>query len=119
VIELVGNHMPSPSNTTKSSGAAARRTLGIFELTKENQTEPGRKGGFYKNLKTRKIKSVCSGRDGCFAVRLRPGHYSLFVKEGNEWYANSITGDGDIMEVIVKEGEVTPVEIRISHRAVF
>lgn len=115
-----GNRMPSPTATDRpGKGIGVARKIGFFELTKAEQAEEARQGGFFKNIKTRLLKETRSDAQGCFAVSLPPGIYSMMVWEEGFWYANSFTGDGRIMEVEVKEGEQTQVEFRINHSAVY
>jgi hypothetical protein len=118
VLFLTGNHMPSPDKTTGSPAGVARE-IGFFELTRIDQAEEGQDAGFYKKLKTRLIKLTHSGKDGCFAVRLKPGRYSMLVREKGEWYANSLGGNGEIHEVVVAKDTVTEIQFRITYAAVF
>lgn len=118
VLFLKGNHMPSPGKVTGSPAGVARE-IGFFELTRTDQAEEGQDAGFYKKLKTRLIKRTHSGKDGCFALRLKPGRYSMFVREKGEWYANSLGDNGEIHEVMVAKDSVTEVQFRITYAAVF
>jgi hypothetical protein len=118
VLFLKGNHMPSPDKATGSPAGVARE-IGFFELTRIDQAQEGQDAGFYKNLKTKLIKRTHSGKDGCFAVRLKPGRYSMLVKEKGEWYANSLGGNGEIHEVVVAKDTVTEIQFRITYAAVF
>jgi len=116
VVLQKGNFMPGFEGKPKV-GNGVKREIGFFELTKENQTEAGKGAGFFKKIKTCKILRVYSDKDGCFIARLKPGKYSMFVKEENEWYANSYGPNDEIFEVVVKEGEVISVEFVINHSA--
>jgi len=118
VLFLKGNHMPSPGKVSGSPAGVARE-IGFFELTRTDQTEEGQDAGFYKKLKTRLIKKTHSGKDGCFIVRLKPGRYSMLVREKGEWYANSLGGNGEIQEVMVARDSVTEVQFRITYAAFF
>ena len=118
VLFLKGNHMPSPGKVTGSPAGVARE-IGFFELTRTDQAQEGQDAGFYKKLKTRLIKRTHSGKDGCFAVRLKPGRYSMLVREKGEWYANSLGGNGEIHEVVVAKDSLTEVQFRITYAAVF
>jgi len=118
ILFLKGNQMPSPDKTT-GSPAGVVREIGFFELTHIDQAEEGQEAGFYKNLKTKLIKRTFSGKDGCFAVQLKQGRYSMFVKEKGEWYANSLGGNGEIFEVVVSKGMVTEIQFRITYAAFF
>jgi hypothetical protein len=115
-----GNQMPSPEAPNRSSkGKGVARRIAFFELTKVDQAEEGRQGGFFKNIKTKIIKETFSNSEGCFVVALPPGKYSMMVWEEGFWYANSYSGDGQIMEVEVSEGRQTEVEFRINHSAFY
>jgi hypothetical protein len=115
-----GNQMPSPDSPgriTKGKGVARR--IAFFELTKVDQAEEAKQGGFFKNIKTRLIKETRSNAEGCFVVSLPPGKYSMMVWEEGYWYANSYSGDGQIMEVEVKPGDQSLIEFRINHAAFY
>ncbi len=115
-----GNQMPSPDSPGRTSkGKGVSRRIAFFELTKADQAEEARQGGFFRNIQTRLIKETVSNAEGCFAVSLPPGLYSMMVWEEGFWYANSFTGDGRIMEVEVKPGEQTELEFRINHAAFY
>jgi len=118
IIMQMGNQMPSPGSPPKISNGVAR-TIGIFALTRLEDTEAGQKIGFYKKIKTKRIAQIKSRKDGCFAIKLPPGRYSLFVREKGEWYANSFGGEGEIFEIVIKSNEITETEFRINHSAYF
>lgn len=110
--------MPSPDRPAVS-GMPVVRKVALFEITTLDQVTDGQKGGFYKEIKTKKIKECQSNSEGCFAFIIKPGRYSLFVWEKGEWYANSVGDKGEIMAVEVKENELTEVEFQINHAAVY
>lgn len=110
--------MPSPDKAS-SDGKGVSREVGFFEATKVDQIVSGASSGFYKKLKTKLIKSAKSGADGCIAVELPVGTYSVLVKENGEWYANQFNGEGEIFPIEVKEGETTQLEFRITYKAAF
>lgn len=118
IILQKGNFMPGPDAKPKL-GIGVKREIGFFELTREEQTEAGKSSGFYKKIKTKKIMRACSDKNGCFIAKLKPGKYSMLVKEEGQWYANSFGPNNEISEVEVKDGEVLVVEFKISHGAAF
>lgn len=115
---LSGNQMPSPDKTP-DPGTGVSREIGIFTLTRESDAVPGKASGFYKKLKTKRVLSFWSNNQGCFSTTLTPGKYSILVKEDGQWYANQFDGDGYIFPFEVKEGEVTTLNFRITHKAAF
>lgn len=110
--------MPSPDGAPKV-GIGVQKRFAIFELTNEKQVVASDKPGFYKKINSKRVATGCSGKDGCFTVKLKPGRYSIFVKENGLWYANGFEGDGSIWPVEVKQNEVTQIEFRISNQAAF
>ena len=118
VILQKGNFMPSPGAKPKQ-GIGVKREIGFFELTREDQTIKGKGAGFYNKIKTKRILRVYSDKEGCFIASLKPGKYSMLVKEEGQWYANSFGPNNEIFEVEVKDGEVSVVEFKISHKAAF
>lgn len=100
-------------------GTGVSREIGIFELTNVKNVVEDAKPGFYKSIQTKKVKSLVSDADGCFAISLPPGRYSMFVKEEEQWYANDFTGDGDIFEVVVLQKQTTEIQFKITHKATF
>lgn len=115
---LAGNQMPSPDRPA-NPGTGVSREIGIFEATRETDVVKGRASGFYKKIKTKRIIKFWSNNQGCFAAALMPGRYSILVKEEGQWYANQFDGEGYIFPFEVKEGEVTQLNFRISHKAAF
>lgn len=118
ILFLAGNQMPSPGKTP-SPGTGVSREVVFFEVARMDQTVSGASSGFFKEIKTKLVKKVWSDRQGCIAVHLPKGNYSVLVKEKGEWYANQFNGEGEIFPVEVREGEVTPLEFRITYKAAF
>jgi len=110
--------MPSPESKP-NVGSGVVRQIAFFEPTRMDQVTEGKSSTFYKNIKTKKICQVTSDKNGCFLARLKPGKYSMMVKEEGQWYANSFGPNGEIFEIEVKANEVTEVEFRINHKAAF
>lgn len=112
--------MPSPQAPGKpSSGKGVRRKIAFFKPTKMDQAEEARPGGFYKNVKSRLVKQTESNGEGCFAIDLEPGKYSMMVWEEGNWYANSYSTNGTIMEVEVLADQQIIVEFKINHSAFY
>lgn len=117
VLFYEGNQMPGPGGPSGSIKPVSR-TICLFALTDESQAtqvEPC----FYSRISTPLVDSTLSGEDGVFEIALPPGRYSLFVKEGDLYYANGFDGEGNIQPVTVGEGRVTEVTIKITYKAAF
>jgi hypothetical protein len=59
-----------------------------------------------------------SGADGKYLVTLSPGKYSVFVKDGEDWYCNLRFGN-DFCVVDVPESGTLKYNIDISYAAAF
>jgi hypothetical protein len=118
IILQKGNFMPSPEGKPKV-GIGVKREIAFFEPTREDQTEQGKGPGFYKKIYTKRVLRLFSDNQGCFVAKLKPGKYSMFVKEEGQWYANSFGPNNEIFEVEVKAGVVSEIEFRINHGAAF
>jgi len=110
--------MPSPDAPASPGKRGVQRTLYIYELTNATQVSTT-DGVFHTNIPTKLVKRVVTDADGHFAVRLKPGRYSLFTKEEEGLYANLFDGENNIFPVEVKEGEVIEVEFLINHKAAY
>lgn len=120
VIYLVkGNQMPSP-NQPRAPRVPMQTTLYIYELTNINQvTRAEAHAPFYTAIHTKLIKQVNSDRQGAFKVKLPPGQYSLFIKKGDQFYANLYDEKNNIAPVTVAKGNYTEVEVRADYDAAY
>lgn len=116
VIWREGNWMPAPNAPERKAPGIAREVY-IYELTTDAQTE--KEGQFYTAIHSRLIAKTRSDANGCFAVQLAPGRYSVFVKEADGWFANRFDGEGHIQPVEVKAGEVSEVELVVDYKAAY
>lgn len=122
VIWLEGNMMPTvteDNSTIKSrEEKPIERTVYIYELTSGEQVEEI-ESGFYTNIETKLVKKVKTGKDGHFQAALKPGQYSLLVKEPQGLYANLYDGKGNINPVTVKKDSVSRIIIKVDYKAVY
>ncbi|TAF67821.1 MAG: carboxypeptidase regulatory-like domain-containing protein [Cytophagales bacterium] len=118
-----GNFMPTmDGNKNKNQKAfiekGISRELFVYALTKTKDTE--REGVFFTKINTKKIAQISSNEEGCFALDLPTGKYSLFVLEPNQqWFANRFDGEGNIMVIEVKKKQSTEVNIIIDYKATY
>lgn len=117
IIFKQGDFMPSPDAPPQGTGHGVKRELHIHELTNLGQVQG--EPPFYQQIQTKRVAKVVSDEDGSFSVELKPGKYSLFVKENDGYYANLFDGQNNIYPVEVKENQVTEVEFIIDHQATY
>lgn len=112
-----GNKMPSPDTLPKTRGVGVTRWLYIYELTSVNQVYGA--APMYSDIRTNRIATIKSDSLGNFYCPLSPGKYSLFVREGNNFFANQTDSQGAIAAFEVKTGLFTQHDIRINHKAFY
>ena len=119
VVFLEGNLMPSPDlDPGAAAGQPVVREIAVYAPTTRRQVEETAPT-FYTNIRTERMATATSDSTGCFQVSLPAGSYSLFVREGDRYFANRFDGDGVIFPVRVDSGEVTQVRIDIDHAAAY
>lgn len=96
-----------------------KRTVYIYELTTFEDVDQIDYSPLFSNIYTDLITTVESDEEGFFQVSLQPGTYSLFIKEGDNFYANGYGSNGEIFPVTVTTGEVSDVVINITTGASF
>lgn len=111
----VGNFMPS-TTCTGGSVSAVQRTVLIFEATPDSLTTQSFMG-FFLEVRSELVDSVSSDPTGFFEIALPPGTYSLFVREDSLLWANRFK-DGIVNPIVVIDGQITSVEVRIDHSMV-
>ncbi|SDK67214.1 hypothetical protein SAMN05421823_103245 [Catalinimonas alkaloidigena] len=114
-----GNLMPGPDlDPRAAAGQPVVREVYIFPLTKLSEAF-ATEAPFYDSLATEPIAVAQSDSTGCFQVRLPAGHYSVFVREKDRYYANGFDGDGYIFPVDIEEDEVTDISFDIDYEAAY
>jgi hypothetical protein len=116
VLWVSGNHMPSPDRKAPPD-KGIKTTLYIFELTNLSQVTRKGESAFYISIRTNLLKTVHTDTSGYFKVYLPPGHYSLFCKKGELYYANWFDSSNDIAPVQVTAQEMTQVTFKIDYDA--
>lgn len=111
-----GNNMPSP-DVPASKGRPVVRQVLIYELTNVSQTTND--AGFYRNPKSRLIRSVQSKKDGTFCVSLPAGYYSVFVREEKGLYANQLDDANNIFPVKVERRLWQKIDFEINYEATY
>jgi len=94
-------------------------TIYIYELTNTGQVSRVGPTPFYTTIRTRRVTTAYSDSTGAFTIRLAPGRYSLFVKQGDRFYANSFDAGNNIAPVSVQKDRLSPVRIMVNPSAVY
>lgn len=82
-----GNFMPiQPSGII----CGVKRTVYIYELTTMADVDQIDYSPLFSQIHTDLITTVESDAEGFFQVSLEPGTYSLFIKEGDNFYATAM-----------------------------
>ena len=89
-----------------------KREVVIHELTTLDQAT--HENGFFKSVPTAVVTTLISGDDGSFRVKLPPGTYSVFVREGDGLYAN-LFEHNQINPVVVKPRQYAWVTITVDY----
>lgn len=113
-----GNQMPSPDRPA-SAPAGVKTTLYVYELTNISQVNREGVSAFYNAVNTRLVKEIQTDDQGAFSVKLKPGHYSLFVKKGSLFYSSQFDEKNNIHPVEVKSRSMTEVTFQANYDAVY
>lgn len=92
-----------------------QREVFIYEATSFQEAEIST-GSFIKMIHTNVIDSIKSDRDGYFQIPLKPGMYSVFVKENEQLYS-PMGDDGWFMPIVIKKDSLTEIEFTIDYLA--
>jgi hypothetical protein len=118
IFRVSGNRMPSPGNPLPPP-KGFRTTLYVYELTSLDQVSRVNESPFYKELRSRLIRTVQSDDSGYFFVSLPPGQYSLFTKKEELYYANMFDGQNHISPVTVAGGKVAQINVNVDYDAAY
>ena len=111
-IFLVDNSLADSTAANPSPNAGIKREIVIHELTTLDMTS--HENGLFKYVPTSFVTSIMSADDGTFKVKLLPGTYSVFVKQGDGLYAN-LFDQNRINPVVVKPKQYAWVTITIEY----
>jgi hypothetical protein len=111
-VFLVPNSLADSSVTHSNPNTGVRREIVIHELTTLDMTS--HENGLFKYVPTASVAVIMSEDDGSFKVKLLPGTYSVFVREGDGLYAN-LFEQNRINPVVVKPKQYAWVTITIEY----
>jgi hypothetical protein len=116
ITEAVGNRMPMPG-TTPSVPQGILTTVLVYEPTNIRQVSRSGSSPLYTAISTKLVASVDTDSTGAFTISLPAGSYSLFIKQGAQFYANLFDTNNNIALFTVEEGKVTEAKLTVSLRA--
>jgi hypothetical protein len=118
VTEQTGNQMPM-KGAPPSVPTGIKTTVFIYEPTRLTDVQQVGGSPVYTSIRTKRVASVETDSTGAFQVALPVGSYSLFVKQGNQFYANLFDSQNNIALFEVEEGKLTNARLTVSSRANF
>jgi hypothetical protein len=105
LLKKDGNCMPMiGSSNTSCRTYPVIRTILIYDYTTTNEVDGW--GPSYKSVHSKLIAQCNADQDGFFQVAVDPGKYSIFIKENDNFYANSSDGQGGIHPITVENDSV-------------
>lgn len=118
VVEETGNRMPMVGAQLPEPKGVKVKVL-IYEPTNISQVTRTGTAPLYTAIHTKLIDSVQTDSTGHFTIALAPGSYSLFIKQGREYYGNLFDTQNNIALFTVAEGQLTRVKLTINTGAVY
>ncbi len=118
VTEVTGNQMPMMGEP-KPQPNGIKTTVFIYEKTNINQVTQIGSSPIYTTINTKQVAFVETDSSGAFTFALPVGSYSLFIKQGNQFYANLFDSDNNIALFTVEEGKLTQVSLQINNSATY
>lgn len=96
------------------------RVIDIHTPTTEADALPLQSfGPLHDSLLTAQVGSTQSDEDGFYQIALDTGKFSVFVREGDAFFAGISDGDGHLQPVRVNSGVVTRLDINIDYLAAY
>ena len=94
-------------------------TVFIYEPTNISQVRRLGTAATYTAIATKLVASVDTDSTGKFTIALPVGSYSVFIKQGGQFYANLFDTNNNIALFTVEEGKLTMVNLAVSSNASF
>ena len=114
---VTGNQMPMKGKPIQRHGKGIVREVWIYKATTMQQAE-GQTPLFTK-INTSLAAKVKSDSTGHYQAALPAGLYSVFVKEGNQYFASESDGTGTLNPAEVLTAKVTTRNITVNHDAAY
>ena len=115
-FETKGNQMPMKGDAQKMT-KRVQSSVFIYAPTTIADVNPTKSAVIYEAIHTQQITSVDTDSNGHFSIQLPVGKYSVFIKLGNQYYANSFDQFNNIALFEVLPGTFTEVKLTINKAA--
>ena len=116
-MPMIDGRSGRPLDSRKPTGVV--RPVLIYELTSSHHVDRVGYGGFYREIRTKRVAETWSDTLGFFQVELPVGRYSVFVQEDSLYYANRFDGYDRILPITVKKDSVSKLQFDITYKASF
>ena len=113
VFGVGGNLMPAPNRKRSIPKDGIPTTLYIYELTNISQVDRTGESPYYRAIHTRLIKQADTDEKGHFRVPLPAGHYSIFTKKNDLFYASRRDEKNNLSPVEVLPGKMTKIDCSV------
>lgn len=118
VYEAKGNQMPM-KGAPKNSPKPLQCTVLVFEPTNMTDVEPASASTLYTRVRSRQVASVDTDSMGYFKINLPIGKYSLFIRKGDRFYANSFDEFNNIALFEVLDSKFSEAKLTVNKAATY
>jgi len=118
LVQTEGNCMPGVYGGIYGKNKSCKqypiqREIMVYEYTTWEETEYSYPP-FFEKVYTKLIATTTCDKDGFFEFELKPGQYSVFIKENEFLYAKSYYGQG-IMPVTVETSKISEINLNLDY----
>jgi hypothetical protein len=119
LVKTEGNCMP-PIDENSCKQFPIMREIVVYEYTTFEEAIPSSDSFvFFEKVNTKLVATTTSDIEGFFQIKLKPGKYSVFVKENQLLWANLFDGYGGISPVIVESSKISEIELDVDYGACY
>jgi len=116
IYKVSGNQMPMKGGE-RSKPKPQISEVYIYQATTAKQVQG--QGTLYSRINTKLVAKVKTDNSGHYQVSLPTGLYSVFVKEGNLYFASESDGSGTLNPAQVTAGSISTRNITVNHDAAY
>ena len=113
---VTGNQMPTIGRP-QNKGRGVMRDIYIYQPATISQTTGN--STLFTAVKTKLIAQTKSDSTGHYLVKLAAGKYSVFIKEGDQFFAAESDGTGAINPVEITLNTLTKKDFTINNNAAY
>jgi hypothetical protein len=112
IYQVTGNQMPMKGKPVQRHGKGIVREVWIYQATTAQQVQG--QIPLFNKINTRLAIKVTSDSTGHYQAALPAGLYSVFVKEGEQFFASETDGPGIINPAQVVADKVTNKNVTVN-----